>query len=80
MCCGLLWSAPFCSGSRIPRFGLLSSVLVCSCAECLIVSQGEHKYGWKSKVQRRVVNVAPNEMLADAHRKMAEPGIGKQNK
>jgi hypothetical protein len=60
--------------------GLLSSVLVCSRAKRLIVSQGEHKYGWKNKLQRTVANVTPNEIPAEAHRKMAEPGIGKQNK
>jgi len=60
--------------------GLLSSALVCSCAKCLILSQGEHKYGWKNKAQWTVANVTPNEMPAEAHRKMAEPDIGRQNK
>jgi hypothetical protein len=77
---GMLWSAPVCSGVHLRRFGLLSSVLVCSRAKCLIVSQGEHKCGWKNKVQRTVANVTRNEMPAEAHRKMAESGIGRQNK
>lgn len=80
MCVGLLWSAPVCSGLDLQRFGLLSPVLVRSRAKCLIVSQGEHKQGCKNKVQRTVANVTPNEMPAEAHRKMAEPGIGRPNK
>ena len=35
----LLRSVLFCSGLHLPRFGSLWSVLLCSCAECLIVSQ-----------------------------------------
>src|ERR1035437_1115606 len=40
MCFRTLRSVLFCSGFHLQRFGLLSSVLVCPCAECLIVSQG----------------------------------------
>jgi short-subunit dehydrogenase len=32
--------------------------------------------GWKNKLQTTVANVTPNEMLAEQHRKMAEPGSG----
>jgi short-subunit dehydrogenase len=32
--------------------------------------------GWKNKLQTTVANVTPNEMLAEQHRKMAEPGGG----
>lgn len=39
MCFGAFRSALVCSGFHAQRFGLLPSVLVCSCAECLIVSQ-----------------------------------------
>jgi short-subunit dehydrogenase len=34
--------------------------------------------GWKNKVQTTVANVTPNEMLAEQHRKMTEPGSGKK--
>jgi short-subunit dehydrogenase len=30
--------------------------------------------GWKNKLQTTMANVTPNEMLAEQHRKMAEPG------
>jgi short-subunit dehydrogenase len=30
--------------------------------------------GWKNKLQTTVANLTPNEMLAEQHRKMAEPG------
>lgn len=34
--------------------------------------------GWKNKLQSAVANVLPNEVLAKAHRGMAEPGGAKQ--
>jgi short-subunit dehydrogenase len=34
--------------------------------------------GWKNKVQTTVANVTPNELLAEQHRKMAEPGSGQK--
>jgi len=34
--------------------------------------------GWKNKLQTTVANVTPNEMLAEQHRKMAEPGTGRK--
>ena len=34
--------------------------------------------GWKNKVQTTVANVTPNEMLAEQHRKLAEPGTGRK--
>ena len=34
--------------------------------------------GWKNKVMTTVANVTPAEMLAEQHRKMAEPGSGRR--
>lgn len=34
--------------------------------------------GWKNKLQTTVANVTPNEVLAEQHRKMTEPGSGTQ--
>ena len=34
--------------------------------------------GWMNKIQTTVANVTPNEMLAEQHRSMAEPGTGKK--
>jgi short-subunit dehydrogenase len=34
--------------------------------------------GWKNKVQTTIANVTPNEVLAEQHRKMAEPGSAKR--
>ena len=34
--------------------------------------------GWKNKVQTTIANVTPNEMLAEQHRRMAEPGSAKK--
>jgi short-subunit dehydrogenase len=36
--------------------------------------------GWMNKIQTTVANVMPNEMLAEQHRKMAEPGSAKKGK
>ena len=34
--------------------------------------------GWKNKIQSAIANVTPNAVLAEQHRKMAEPGSGKE--
>jgi uncharacterized protein len=34
--------------------------------------------GWQNKLQTTIANVTPNEILAEQHRKMAEPGSGKK--
>ena len=34
--------------------------------------------GFKNKVQTTIANVTPADMLAEQHRKMAEPGSGKK--
>jgi short-subunit dehydrogenase len=36
--------------------------------------------GWKNKLQTTAANVMPNEMLAEQHRTMAEPGSAKKAK
>jgi uncharacterized protein len=36
--------------------------------------------GWKNKVMTTMANVTPSEMLAEQHRKMAEPGGGRKKK
>jgi short-subunit dehydrogenase len=36
--------------------------------------------GWKNKVQTTIANVTPAEVLAEQHRKMAEPGSGRKKK
>ena len=39
-----------------------------------------HKHivsGWKNKIQSTLANVTPNEVLAEQHRGMAEPGTAK---
>lgn len=33
--------------------------------------------GWKNKIQSAVANITPNAVLAEQHRKMAEPGTAK---
>jgi uncharacterized protein len=33
--------------------------------------------GWKNKIQQAMANVTPAAVLAEQHRKMAEPGSGK---
>jgi len=36
--------------------------------------------GWMNKVQTTVANVTPNEVLAEQHRRMAEPGSAENAK
>ena len=36
--------------------------------------------GWKNKIQTTVANVTPNEILAEQHRKLTEPGSARNKK
>jgi len=46
--------------------------------DAMIRGDGDIVSGWKNKIQSAVANVMPAGMLAEQHRKMAEPGSGKQ--
>jgi short-subunit dehydrogenase len=39
---------------------------------------GDVVSGWKNKLQTTAANVMPSSVLAEQHRKMAEPGTGKE--
>jgi len=45
--------------------------------EAMMKGEGDIVSGWKNKLQSAVANVTPAGMLAERHRKMAEPGSGK---
>jgi len=40
---------------------------------------GDVVSGWMNKLQTAIASVTPAGMLAEQHRKMAEPGTGRQN-
>lgn len=42
--------------------------------EAMMAGKASIVSGWKNKVQQAVANIMPAEMLAEQHRKMAEPG------
>ena len=46
----------------------------------MLAGDGEVISGWMNKVQAAIANVTPAPMLAEQHRKMAEPGSAKKNK
>jgi len=48
--------------------------------KAMLNGEGDVVTGWKNKLQSAVANVTPAEMLAEQHRKMAEPGTGKNSK
>ena len=48
--------------------------------DALMRGDAEVVSGWYNKLQTTIANVTPNEMLAEQHRKMAEPGSAKANK
>jgi uncharacterized protein len=48
--------------------------------EAMMRGDGDIVTGWKNKVQTTIANVTPSEMLAEQHRKMAEPGYTKKSK
>ncbi len=46
--------------------------------EAMMRGDGDVVSGWKNKLQTAIASVTPAGMLAEQHRKMAEPGSGKQ--
>ena len=44
--------------------------------EAMMRGDGDVVSGWKNKIQTTVANVTPSGVLAEQHRKMAEPGSG----
>jgi short-subunit dehydrogenase len=45
--------------------------------EAMMNGEGDVVSGWKNKLQSAIANVTPAGLLAEQHRKMAEPGSGK---
>jgi len=48
--------------------------------DAMMRGEGDVVSGWKNKVQSAMANITPAEMLAQQHRKMAEPGSGAQSR
>ena len=46
--------------------------------EAMLAGKADVVSGWRNKLQTTIANVTPNEMLAEQHRKMAEPGSSKK--
>ena len=46
--------------------------------DAMMRGDGDVVSGWKNKLQTAIANVTPAGMLAEQHRKMAEPGSGKR--
>jgi len=44
----------------------------------MMKGEGDVVTGWHNKLQSAIANITPAGMLAEMHRKMAEPGLGKQ--
>lgn len=45
--------------------------------EAMMKGEGDVVSGWKNKLESTIANVTPSSVLAERHRKMAEPGSGK---
>jgi hypothetical protein len=48
--------------------------------DAMMKGQGDVVSGWYNKLQTAIASVTPAGMLAEQHRKMAEPGSGTKNK
>jgi short-subunit dehydrogenase len=46
--------------------------------DAMMAGEGDVVSGWKNKLQTTMANVTPNSVLAEQHRKMAEPGSAKK--
>ncbi len=47
--------------------------------KAMMNGEGDVVSGWKNKLQSAIANITPAGMLAEQHRKMAEPGSGKSS-
>lgn len=47
--------------------------------EAMMAGEGDVVSGWKNKLQTTLANVTPAGVLAEQHRKMAEPGTAEEN-
>ena len=47
--------------------------------DAMLNGEGDVVSGWKNKLQTTLANVTPSGVLAEQHRKMAEPGSGEQS-
>ena len=47
--------------------------------DAMMDGEGDVVSGWKNKLQSALANVTPSGVLAEQHRKIAEPGSGKHN-
>ena len=45
--------------------------------DAMMAGKGDVVSGWKNKLQSAIANVTPAGVLAERHRKMAEPGSAK---
>jgi short-subunit dehydrogenase len=45
--------------------------------DAMLAGKADVVSGWKNKLQTTIANVTPNELLAEQHRQMAEPGSAK---
>jgi hypothetical protein len=48
--------------------------------DAMVRGDGDVVSGWKNKLQTAMANVTPAGVLAEQHRKMAEPGSAKKAK
>jgi short-subunit dehydrogenase len=48
--------------------------------DAMMAGESDVVSGWTNKIQTTLANVTPNEMLAEQHRKMAEPGTAEEGK
>ena len=48
--------------------------------EAMMKGEGDVVAGWKNKIQTAVASITPSGVLAEQHRKMAEPGSGQEAK
>ena len=46
--------------------------------KAMMEGEGDVVSGWKNKLQTTIANVTPASVLAEQHRKMAEPGSAKK--
>jgi short-subunit dehydrogenase len=46
--------------------------------DAMMRGEGDVVTGWQNKLQSAIASITPSDMLAEQHRKMAQPGTGKK--
>jgi short-subunit dehydrogenase len=72
------WGATCAPAGRAASSSLVPSDVAKTGFDAMMEGEGDVVTGWRNKLQTAMANMTPASMLAEQHRKKAEPGSGEQ--